>query len=311
MARTAGTCHIRRMASEIEIFERRLHARNRARAAAGFADHDFLFRDVAERMADRLGDVQRSFRRALVVGGRARLPEGLVGPDRKIAEAVTMDLAAAFARPRPAVAADEEWLPFAPGSFDLILSPLSLHWTNDLPGALIQLRGALKPDGLLLAALFGGGTLHELRHALMEAESEIEGGVSPRVSPFADIRDSGGLLQRAGLALPVADMDTITVTYGHPLKLLADLRGMGEQNVVRERRRKPLRRATLLRAMEIYADRFGLADGRVPATFEIIWLTGWAPHESQQKPLRPGSAAQRLADALDATEKPAGDKAKP
>ena len=299
------------MGNDIEIFDRRLHARNRARAAAGFAEHDFLFRDVAERLADRLDDVQRRFERALIVGGRAPLPPGLIGDGAKIGAAVTMDIAPDFAGPAPAIVADEEFLPFAPESFDLILSPLSLHWTNDLPGALIQLRRALKPDGLLLAAMFGGGTLHELRHALMEAEAEIEGGVSPRVSPFAEIRDSGGLLQRAGLALPVADMDTITVTYENPLRLLSDLRGMGEQNAVRERRRKPLRRATLMRAMELYMTRFALADGRVPATFEVIWLTGWAPHESQQQPLRPGSASQRLADALDAVEKPAGDKAKP
>lgn len=299
------------MASDIEIFDRARHALNRARAARDFAAHDFLFREVAERMADRLGDVTRRFDRALVLGGRAPLPEGLVGAAGKVAEAVTMDLCPAFAHPLPAIAADEEFLPFAPESFDLILSPLSLHWTNDLPGALIQLRRALKPDGLLLAALFGGATLNELRQSLLEAESEIEGGVSPRVSPFAEIRDSGGLLQRAGFALPVADTDTITVTYANPLKLLADLRGMGEQNTVRERRRKPLRRATLMRAMEIYMDRYGQEDGRVPATFEVIWLTGWAPHESQQQPLRPGAARQRLADALDATEKPAGDKAKP
>ncbi|WP_416896136.1 MAG: methyltransferase domain-containing protein [Minwuia sp.] len=290
------------MVDAIDIFDRRRHRENRARAARNFAEHDFLFREVGERLFDRLQDVNRRFSRALVVGCRAPLPPGLVD------ETVGMDLTPPFATH---VVADEEALPFAPASFDLILSPLALHWVNDLPGALIQLRRALKPDGLLLAALFGGGTLYELRHALLEAEMEIEAGASPRVSPFAEIRDAGGLLQRAGLALPVADMDTITVTYDNPLKLLADLRGMGEQNVIRERRRSFLRRATLLRAMEIYAERHADADGRVPATFEVVFLTGWAPHESQQQPLRPGSAAQRLADALDANEIGAGEKIRP
>lgn len=219
---------------------------------------------------------------------------------------MTLDLAPAFAG--SGVVGDEEHLPFRNQSFDLVFSPLSLHWTNDLPGALIQLRRALKPDGLLLAAMFGGGTLHELRQSLMAAELEVEDGVSPRVSPFAEIRDAGGLLQRAGLALPVADMDTITVTYEHPLKLLADLRGMGEQNCIIERRRSFMRRQTLMRAMEIYLERYSLPDGRVSATFEVIYLTGWSPHESQQQPLRPGQATSRLADALGAVEKGAGEK---
>ncbi|WP_417516806.1 methyltransferase domain-containing protein [Minwuia sp.] len=260
-------------------------------------------------MADRLLDVNRSFDLALVPGGRAPLPAGLIGQQGRIGHAVTMDLSLRFAR--NGIVADEAFLPFAAQSFDLIFSPLALHWVNDLPGALIQLRRALKPDGLLLAAMFGGGTLIELRQCLMAAELEIEGGASPRVSPFAELGDASGLLQRAGFALPVADMDTITVTYAHPLKLLADLRGMGEQNAVIERRRTFLRRATLLRAMEIYVERFGMADGRVPATFEIIYLTGWSPHESQQKPLRPGEASLRLADALGSDEVGAGETVRP
>lgn len=294
------------MNTPVEIFDRSRHRANRARAAADFPSYDFLFRDIAERLIDRLGDVNRRFDQALLLGGRAPIADGLIGPQAPIREAVTMDLARPFAR--SGVVADEEYLPFRDGAFDLILSPLSLHWTNDLPGALIQLRRALKPDGLLLAALFGGGTLHELRQSLMAAELDIEDGVSPRVSPFAEIRDAGGLLQRAGLALPVADMDTITVTYEHPLKLLADLRGMGEQNCIIERRRSFTRRATLMRAMEIYLERYSLPDGRVSATFEVIYLTGWAPHESQQQPLRPGQATSRLADALGAIEKGAGEK---
>lgn len=294
------------MTGPAEIFDRVRHRANRSRAAAGFADYDFLFRDIADRMVERLGDVNRQFKNALIVGGRAPLADGVIGPHGPIDEAITMDLAKAFAT--GGIVADEEHLPFSDQSFDLIFSPLSLHWTNDLPGALIQMRRALESDGLLLAAMFGGGTLFELRQSLMAAEEELEGGVSPRVSPFAEIRDAGGLLQRAGLALPVADMDTITVTYQHPLKLLADLRGMAEQNSILERRRSFMRRSTLMRAMEIYIDRFSLPDGRVTATFEVIYLTGWAPHESQQKPLRPGQATNRLADALGAKERGAGEK---
>jgi len=298
------------MDSEHRIFDRRLHRQNRTRAAGRFADHDFLFREIGERLADRLGDVNRRFARALLTGGRMPLPPGLVGPQGRIDQIINMDLSTAFARPG-GVVADEEWLPFAPESFDLVLAPLGLHWVNDLPGALVQLRRALKPDGLLLAALFGAGTLGELRQVLMDAELEVEGGVSPRVAPFAEIRDAGGLLQRAGLALPVADQDSLTVSYANPFRLLDDLRGMGEQNAVIERRRTFLRRETLMRAMALYAERFGDAAGRVPATFEIIWLTGWAPHDSQQQPLRPGSARARLADALDTAEQGAGEDAAP
>ena len=209
----------------------------------------------------------------------------------------------------PRVLGDEEWLPFRPGSLDLVVSGLALQFVNDLPGSLIQIRRALKPDGLMLAALLGGRTLHELREALTEAEIEVEGGASPRVAPFADIRDLGGLLQRAEFALPVADADTMTVAYDTALALMHELRGMGAANALSERRRRPLRRATLLRAVEIYAQRHAGKNGRIPATFEVITLTGWAPHDTQQKALAPGSATTRLADALGTTEQPAGDKA--
>ena len=191
----------------------------------------------------------------------------------------------------PRVVADEEALPFADGSLDLIVSALALQFVNDLPGTLIQVRRALKPDGLLLAALLGGDTLTELREAFAAAESEVEGGLSPRVAPFADVRELGGLLQRAGFALPVVDSDRLTVRYDSVVALMHDLRRMGATNVLSERRRTPLRRATLRRLAEIYAERFADADGRLRATFEIVWLSGWAPHESQQKPLKPGSAA--------------------
>ncbi len=296
------------MEQAIDIFDRVQHRRNRDRASANLAAHDFLFREIGERLADRLGDVQRQFHQALIVGARAPLPDNLIGQGRQVGQAVQVDLSAACLA-QTGIVADEEYLPFAPQSFDLILAPLTLHWVNDLPGALIQLRQALKPDGLLLAAMFGGGTLAELRDSMMTAELEVEGGVSPRVSPFAELRDAGALLQRAGLALPVADMDTITVTYENPLRLLADLRGMGEQNVVRQRRRTCLRRETLMRAMTIYQQKYAGPDGRVPATFEVTYLTGWAPHESQQQPLRPGTARSRLADALGSIEIGTGDKA--
>jgi SAM-dependent methyltransferase len=207
------------------------------------------------------------------------------------------------------VVADEEALPFRDGSLDLVVSALTLQFVNDLPGALIQIRRALKPDGLFLAALIGGDSLTELRAAFAQAESEVEGGVSPRVAPFADLRDLGALLQRAGFALPVTDIDRVTVRYPSPLALMHDLRRMGATNVLTERRRKPSRRATLQRLFEIYAERFADADGRIRATFEIVWLSGWAPHESQQQPLKPGSAKMRLADALRTAEIPAGEKA--
>jgi SAM-dependent methyltransferase len=196
------------------------------------------------------------------------------------------------------VQADEEALPFRNESLDLVVSALSLQFTNDLPGTLIQIRRALKPDGLFLGALLGGETLTELRQSLLAAEEELEGGASPRVAPFADVRDLGSLLQRAQFALPVTDAESVRVTYAHPLALMRELRAMGASNTLLARRRTPLRRATLVRACEIYVERFGLANGRVPATFEMMTMTGWAPHESQQKPLAPGSAKVSLAQVL-------------
>ena len=200
------------------------------------------------------------------------------------------------------VVLDEERLPFAEASLDLAVSNLALHWSNDLVGALVQIRRALRPDGLFIGALFGGSTLTELRQSLLIAESEMGGGAGARVSPFADTFDGAALLQRAGFALPVADSDRITVRYEHTLQLMADLRAMGETNLLIDRPRAPLTRAVLARTAEVYSERFGLPDGRIPATFEIITLTGWAAHESQQKPLKPGSAKMRLADALNVTE---------
>ena len=305
------------MADRIEVFDRRLLRARRGRAAASLAAHDFLFAEVAARLVDRLADIRRDFSTALDLGCHngivARAVEGL--PAGKIGTLVQADLSPRMAMAAahnhqgvPTLAADEERLPFADASFDLVVSCASLHHVNDLPGALVQIQRALKPDGVFLAALFGGATLTELRQAWLAAETAEEGGVSPRVAPFADLRDAAGLLQRAGFALPVADSDTLTVTYDNPLKLMADLRGMGETNTLIERRRTPTRRATLLAAADNYMSRFAGADGRAPATFQILYLTGWAPAAGQPQALRPGSAASRLADALNAPERSAGEK---
>jgi SAM-dependent methyltransferase len=193
---------------------------------------------------------------------------------------------------------ERETLPFQPQSLDLVVSGLAFQFVNDLPGVLAQIRRALRPDGLLLAAMIGGDTLTELRQSFAAAEAECEGGVSPRVAPFADLRDVGALLQRAGFALPVTDVDRIVARYDNTFALMADLRRMGATNILVERRRTPTRRATMLRMAQIYGERFADADGRIRATFDVIWLSGWAPHESQQQPLQPGSAKASLADAV-------------
>ncbi|MGE5202882.1 MAG: methyltransferase domain-containing protein, partial [Acidobacteriota bacterium] len=295
---------------EILIFDRRAVRRHRQRAAR-LGPAEFLLEEAAEHLAARLDDVTRRFPRALVLGARGGVMARALADRGGIETLIEMEEAAGLfaAGRRCAAVAEAEALPFAPGAFDLVVSPLVLHWTNDLPGALLQLRQALRPDGLLLAALFGGETLGELRRAFLEAELAAEGGASPRVSPMADGRDLAGLLQRVGFALPVVDSDRLTVTYGDAFALMADLRAMGETNALRERRRGFTRRATLMRMAEIYRDLYGGADGRISATFEIVTLTAWAPHASQPKPLRPGSAAARLADALGTAEKSAGEKA--
>lgn len=299
------------MTDPIRVFDRAAVRRHRERAAPGLAAHDFLIAAAAERLADRLGDVRRAFDEILDLGahtgqlGRALAAAGWGG------RLVAADPALAMARRAgaAAVVADEEALPFRAGAFDAVLSALSLHWVNDLPGALVQARRALRPDGLFLASLVGGASLAELRACLMEAELEVEGGAGPRVSPMIDVRDAGALLQRAGFALPVVDSEILTVTYPDPLALMRELRGMGEANAVAARRRGFSRRETLLRAAALYAERHAGPDGRVPATVEIVTLTGWAPHEAQPRPLRPGSARHSLAEALGTRELPAGDKA--
>ena len=290
------------------IFDRRL-LRARQRRARMLGPATFLLDRVAEEMGERLSVVLRRFERAVDLGTPSDALRRVLADGGKIATLVSASPSVTADTGLPAVRADEEALPFADASLDLVVSALALQFVNDLPGTLIQIRRALKADGLLLAAMIGGESLSELREAFAEAESEVEGGLSPRVAPFADIRDLGALLQRAGFALPVVDSDRLTVRYDNPLALMRDLRAMGATNILIERRRTPLKRATLRRMLEIYARRFADADGRLRATFEIVWLTGWAPHESQQKPLKPGSASHRLADALGAQEMSTGEKA--
>jgi len=292
------------------IFDRAL-LRSRRRRAAALAPATFLLDRVADDFAERLGTVLRRFELVLDLGtpgpavrsALARLESvGTIVAAEAIPQASASG-AAAY------VAADEEALPFREAAFDLIVSGLALQFANDLPGVLVQIRRALKPDGLFLAALFGGDTLTELRQSFAVAESEIEGGASPHVAPFADLRDLGGLLQRAGFTLPVTDVDRLTVRYDSAFALMRDLRRMGATNVLLDRRRTPLRRASLMHMAEIYVQRFADADGRVRATFDIVWLSGWAPHPSQQQPLKPGSAQARLADVLGTREVSAGEKA--
>jgi len=290
------------------LFDRSLLRRRRQRARALGAE-TFLLDRVAEELGERLSAVLRHFDRAVDLGTPGDAVARVLAASDKIGTLVRASHDAQGDAGCLRVIADEEALPFADSSLDLVTSALALQFVNDLPGTLVQIRRALKPDGLLLAALVGGDSLSELRQAFAAAESESEGGVSPRVAPFADLRDLGALMQRAGFALPVVDADRLTVRYENVFALMRDLRRMGATNILSERRRTPLKRATLMRMGEIYAQRFADADGRLRATFEIVWLSGWAPHESQQQPLRPGSARQRLADALGSKEMPAGDKA--
>ncbi|MGO9396367.1 MAG: methyltransferase domain-containing protein [Xanthobacteraceae bacterium] len=292
------------------IFDRMLlRARRRRATAAG--PETFLLDHVASDLAERLTAVLRRFHLVLDLGSPGDAVRRALADLPSIGTVISADtvLPGRAANAPCFVVADEEKLPFGAAAFDLVVSALSLQFVNDLPGALVQIRRVLKPDGLFVGALAGGDTLTELRQAFAAAESEIEGGISPRVAPFADLRDLGALLQRAGFALPVADVDRIIVRYDSAFALMRDLRRMGATNTLLDRRRTPLRRATLMRVAEIYAERFADADGRLRATFEIVWLLGWAPHPSQQQPLKPGSAQARLADALGTREISTGEKA--
>jgi SAM-dependent methyltransferase len=279
------------------IFDRALLRRRRARAAA-LGAATFLLDHVAADMAERLQTVLRRFALAVDLATPGDAVRNALTRLDSIGRIVAADVMPDAARGEIVVAADVQALPFGDASLDLVVSALALQFVNDLPGVLVQVRRALKPDGLFLAALIGGETLTELRQSFTQAESETEGGVSPRVAPFADLRDLGALLQRAGFALPVTDVDRVVVRYANANALMADLRRMGATNILVERRRTPTRRATMLRMAKIYAERFADPDGRIRATFDIIWLSGWAPHESQPKPLKPGSATASLEEAV-------------
>ncbi len=294
--------------SDIQVFDRQTLRQARRRSAKNTREHMFLFDWAEAQIAERLLDVNRDFETALQIGmrndGAALLKTG------KIKTLHTTDIIVEGAA-APSVVSDEEFLPFKPAAFDLIISALNLHSVNDLPGALLQIRQSLKPDGLFVAAILGGETLHELRECLMQSELALKDGVSPRVFPFADKQQAGGLLQRAGFALPVIDSDIITVTYPHMFKLMHDLRAMGEGNIIDARSKLNPGKALFMDAAQRYAQHYSAADNRIEASFEVIFMLGWAPHASQQKPLSPGSAKHRLADALGGAEIKTGDKATP
>lgn len=285
------------------LIDEAAHCRYRDRAAAGYADHDFLKRAVAERIVDRLDAVRRRFGHVIDVdchnGVLAEMLQAHPSVDRVTAFDPSPRMAAA-ARDRgiDAVVARADALPLAEESVDAVFSGFSLHWANDLPGVMLKLRQLLKPDGLMIIALAGGVTLEGWRNCLAEAETAVTGGMSPRVLPMADIRDLGGLIGRAGMALPVADSDTLTITWPDAFALMRDLRGMAEANALAGRLKMPTSRQVFMQAAMLAAERLGDGDGRISENFEIITLTGWAPHESQQQPLKPGSAKQSLADAL-------------
>ncbi|MEL6291829.1 MAG: methyltransferase domain-containing protein [Pseudomonadota bacterium] len=295
-----------------KLIDRDLLVRRRNRHASGMADVRFLLDRVMDDVVERLAFVNRTFSDVLALGAyggetRARLRDVL--PEAKIVEADAALNLLSHPTDSASVLADEEALPFEADSFDLVVAPLTLHLTNDLPGALAQLQTVLRPDGLLLGAILGGRTLEELADAMLTAEAELFGTGSLRVVPKTEVRPLGALLQRAGFALPVVDGDLVTVTYPTPIDLMREIRAMGASNMLVERSRVPMTRGLLMRACEIYVERYGTPDGRVAATFEVLVLTGWAPHPDQQKPLKPGTATHRLADALGVPEQTTGQKA--
>lgn len=288
------------MSNPPQIFNRARVSDHRARASRQKEPADFLLHEMAARLADRLLDVTRTFPLALDLGAHHGLLSGYIQGVAGIEQVVQADLSSALIAKASGlrVAADEERLPFADNGFDLVVSLGSLHWVNDLPGALVQIQRALKPDGLFLAMLPGGQTLKELRESFEQAEMQARGGISPRISPFVDVRDAGGLLQRAGFALPVADSEMLTVSYAHPLKLMHDLRGMGESNALAQSSRHFMPCSLMMLAVDHYLRMFADEKGRIPATFELVTLTAWKPHASQQQPARRGSGQINLRDAL-------------
>ncbi len=295
---------------DITVFDRGRYRNGLARARINFHEHDFLHIWSKSQILDRLSDVNRDFGLAHCIGSRCAIT---ADDHQKIKYGVVSDVTdnPVCNITSPYICADEEMLPLRAESLDLITSNLTLHHVNDLPGTLIQIRRALKNDGLFLASMLGGESLHELRSCMMQAEIDLYGGVSPRVFPFADKPQMGDLLQRAGFALPVVDSDVVRVTYDNIFKLMADLRGMGEGNTIIARKKSFESRAFFMRVAELYQDQFSENDGRLVASFEVIFLLGWAPDDSQQKPLRPGSAEHSLAEALGTEEVTTGEKAAP
>ena len=289
------------------IFDRAL-LRDRRRRAAALGPVTFLLDRAADDLADRLAAVLRRFDLGIDLGTPGEAVRAALSGLGSVGTVVKTEATLPAGARSDTIVADEEALPFGDSTLDLVVSALALQFVNDLPGTLVQIRRALRPDGLFLAALIGGETLTELRQSFAAAESEVEGGASPHVAPFVDLRELGALLQRAGFTLPVTDVDRLTVRYDSVFGLMRDLRRMGATNMLHARRRMPLKRATLMRMAEIYAERFSDNDGRVRATFEIIWLSGWAPHPNQQQPLKPGTARTRLADALGTREISTGEK---
>ena len=290
--------------SNPEIFDRKLFRQRRLRALQSAKDGtDFLMRAVADDLADRLSMIKRTFKAGIDLGGHSGHIADMLRSSGKVDQVFRGDLFEADPNlPVPDFVFDDALPPLRDASVDLIVSALSLQFVNDLPGTLVQIRRALKPDGLFLATLPGADTLFELRDVLMRAELELCEGAAPRVGPFADVREFGSLLQRAGFALPVTDLDRLTVRYDSLFDLMIDLRAMGATSALLERSRQPLPKSVFLKAAELYAEDHADADGRIRATFSLVTLSGWAPHESQQKPLQPGSAKTRLADALGAQE---------
>jgi SAM-dependent methyltransferase len=282
------------------VFDAALIEKNRKRAWR-FKDDKalFLLNIAADELADRIAIVERHFDTAIELHGATGITAQRILQTGKVDAVTRVDTDAVFGADQMAPIEEP---PLEPASANLIVSPLTLHLTNDTPGTLIQIRRALKPDGLFMAAIPGSSTLQELRDVLLTAEVELTGGANARVIPFADVRDVGALLQRAGFALPVTDVETYTVRYDSIFPLMRDLRAMGMANPLMDRSRKPLTRGFFLRAAELYAEKYSDPDGRIRATFSIIYISGWAPHESQQKPLKPGSAKVRLADALKTAE---------
>jgi SAM-dependent methyltransferase len=296
------------------LFDRALLRRRRDRAAREFEAYDFLHARVADDLLDRVESVSRDFETCLVLGGGGAVGRALKTRPKAAAKIKTLietDLSPAMAAlsAYPSAAADEEQLPIREGSLDLVLSCLSLHWVNDIVGALIQANYALKPDGFFAGAILGGATLKELREALKAADGALAGEPGLRVSPFADTIDMAGLIARAGFSMPVSDVDRVTARYGNAFVLMRDLRKMGETNVLMERPRTPATKALFVEAAKAYAHAWADEDRRIPASFEVIHFAGWAPHPDQPRPKRPGSATHRLADALDVTEHGAGDRA--